>query len=419
MELILVELNELNFEYAKRYLKSHKLTSIEKINSTIQNTVSEKSYDLLEPWIQWSSVHTGCSAVDHNIYRLGDAIHSDKEQMFEQIEKKGFKVGVISAMNAVNRLKKPSYFIPDPWTRTPSDDSFFNKLITKVLRQTVSDNAKGSISFLNYIYLILIFFKFVRIKKYFFLFTIFLETFYKKWKKAIFLDSLIHEIHLNLLIKKKPNFSTVFFNAGAHIQHHYLLNSKVNNSGIKNPDYVVDPKYDPFGEVLIFYDQILEDYLSLDKDIIIATGLTQDIVKEPEYYYRLIDHENFCRKIKINFKEIQPRMSRDFLIVFLNNEDRDNGYTKLSKIKINNIKIFGVLDKREKSLFVTLTYNKLILKNDKAILDNLNFEFFNDVVFVALKNGYHSPNGYLYADGKIKKEFNINNMNVSEIKNKG
>ena len=45
-------------------------------------------------------------------------INSNVEQIFEKVEKLGFSVGVMSAMNAKNSLKNPSYFIPDPWTDT-------------------------------------------------------------------------------------------------------------------------------------------------------------------------------------------------------------------------------------------------------------------------------------------------------------
>ena len=33
-------------------------------------------------------------------------------------------------MNSSNNLKNPSYFIPDPWTDTKSDSSFFQNYYT-------------------------------------------------------------------------------------------------------------------------------------------------------------------------------------------------------------------------------------------------------------------------------------------------
>ena len=80
MQLILIELNELNFEYAKKYFDSLKIDNIKKINKRLIYTESEESYELLEPWIQWHSIHTGYLAKEHGILRLGDAINSKKHE---------------------------------------------------------------------------------------------------------------------------------------------------------------------------------------------------------------------------------------------------------------------------------------------------------------------------------------------------
>jgi len=41
--------------------------------------------------------------------------------------------------------------------------------------------------------------------------------------KALILDSLLVDVHFTLWIKYKPDFSNLFLNSGAHIQHHYLF----------------------------------------------------------------------------------------------------------------------------------------------------------------------------------------------------
>ena len=70
---------------------------------------------------------------EHKIFRLGDFVNSCDEQFFEKVERAGFLVGAVSPMNASNKLKNPAYFIPDPWTKTPSDGSFFSKSITEAI----------------------------------------------------------------------------------------------------------------------------------------------------------------------------------------------------------------------------------------------------------------------------------------------
>lgn len=419
MQLILIELNELNFQYAKKYFDSLKIETIKKIDKKIINTESEDLYELLEPWIQWHSIHTGCTAKDHGIFRLGDAINTNKKQIFEELESINCKVGSISAMNSVNKLEKPSYFIPDPWTNTKSDNTFFSKIITSVLRDTVNNNASGKFKVINYFYLILIFFKFVRFKKYSLFLKMFFKSFSGKWRKALFLDLLINEIHLNLLKKNSPNFSCVFFNAGAHIQHHYLLNSLENNHNPKNPENILKKTEDPFKETLIIYNDILSDYLDDQKNIIVATGLTQEIVQKPQFYYRLINHESFLRSLGLVYLRVETKMSRDFSIYFSDNEDRDKGFQILKKIYLNGDVLFGVLDLKDKSIFVTLTYDKEILENDSIILENKTIDIFKEIVFVALKNGQHNGRGFLFAQGEIEKSFeNLKSIKIIEIKDK-
>ena len=68
--------------------------------------------------------------MQHKVFRLGDIVKYEGEQIFEKIESAGYHVGCISPMNASNKLKKPAYFIPDPWTNTASDSSFTSKVIT-------------------------------------------------------------------------------------------------------------------------------------------------------------------------------------------------------------------------------------------------------------------------------------------------
>ena len=298
-QLILLELNELNFDYVKEYFKICEISSLKKISNEIIYTSSENEYKLLEPWIQWESIHTGCTASEHKVFRLGDSIFSSKKQIFKELDEDKIKVGVISSMNARNNLENTSYFIPDPWTQTESDKSFFSKLITKVIRDLVNNNSSGQFSKLNYIYILIILAKFVRSKKYFSFLLIFYKSLTKKWFRPLFLDKLLHEIHLNLFKKRKPNFSCIFFNGAAHIQHHYLLNSLANTSNFKNPKHIIKNEFDPFKDAILVYDEILKDYLTQDIDLIVATGLTQTIYDKKKYYYRLINHNFFLKNLDI------------------------------------------------------------------------------------------------------------------------
>ena len=60
--LLLVELNEINFNLVNKYTKKYpkKFPNFIKLgNLNTFNTFSEFEYQELEPWIQWVSAHTG------------------------------------------------------------------------------------------------------------------------------------------------------------------------------------------------------------------------------------------------------------------------------------------------------------------------------------------------------------------------
>jgi hypothetical protein len=204
--------------------------------------------------------------------------------------------------------------------------------------------------------------------------------------------------------KKNPNFSTIFYNAGAHIQHHYFFNSKANRTNLKNSEKFLQNNKDPFNEVISLYNKILADYLTIkSKNIILATGLTQDPTNTIEYYYRLSDHQNFLRRLKISFEKVYPRMSRDFLIKFKSKDEINCAYDILSKLKLNGQKVFGILEKRENEIFVTLTYSKEILMDDILYFNDTSIKIFFEVSFVSIKNGKHSSKGFLFLNGDIQK----------------
>ena len=58
----------------------------------------------------------------------------------------GYSVGAVSPMNASNKLKDPTYFIPDPWTKTPSDRSYLSKTVSNAITQAVNDNSEEKLT---------------------------------------------------------------------------------------------------------------------------------------------------------------------------------------------------------------------------------------------------------------------------------
>jgi hypothetical protein len=408
-DLILVELNEINFDLVRHYTESGaKLPVLKQLMVQGELTsLSEEVYEHLEPWIQWPSVHTGKTYDEHQVFRLGDAGSYQGTQLFEEIENRGYSVGNLSAMNAANRMEKPAFFIPDPWTDTPADRSFLSRALAQAVSQTVNDNTGGKITAQSALNLGLASIALISPRRYVWFVKKLLWALSKPWRKAMFLDLLLAEYFAALVKRKKPEFSTLFLNAGAHVQHHYMLSSSVlTDTAFRNPDWYVEAGADPLLEVYQQYDEILGRLMRLpDTRYVIATGLSQKPYDKPVFYYRLADHASFLALLDIAYVSVEPRMTRDFLIRFGDDAARDQAVEKLSALTIEGVALFGQLDKRTNEVFVTMDYPMEISSNTvldaNAFLD-ASFKFVNHVNFVAIKNGEHQGKGFVFIDPRLE-----------------
>ena len=407
--LILVELNEINFDLVRHYAESGaKLPVLKQLMVQGELTsLSEEVYEHLEPWIQWPSVHTGKTYDEHQVFRLGDAGSYQGAQLFEEIENRGYSVGNLSAMNAVNRLKNPAFFIPDPWTDTPADSSFVSRALAQAVSQTVNDNAGGKITARSAFNLALASIALISPSRYFWFVKKLLWALRKPWRKAIFLDLLLAEYFAGLVKRRQPEFSTLFLNAGAHIQHHYMLSSSVlTDTSFRNPDWYVEPGADPVLEVYQQYDEILGNLTDIPHARhIIATGLSQKPYEKPVFYYRLADHASFLNFLDIDYVSVEPRMTRDFLIRFGDDAARDRAVEKLTALTIDGVALFGQLDKRPNEVFVTMDYPREI--SSDTVLDaneflDKSFKLEEYVNFVAIKNGEHQGKGFVFIDPRLQ-----------------
>ena len=402
--LILLELNEINFDIVAKYVKADpaRFPAFEMLLSGSRvRTSCEKQYEELEPWIQWASVHTGKTYEEHRIFRLGDIVGSDVPQIFEQLEQAGYKVGAISAMNAENRLREPSYFIPDPWTQTPSDSSWWSHSLGQAVSQAVNDNAQARITPKSALQLILCLLRFARVGHFEKYLSLVLASRKKPWLKALVLDLLLHDVHWCMFNSKKPDFSTLFLNAGAHIQHHYFFNAEPLRKSLpnKNPAWYATENEDPLADALELYDMLVGEYFAkTDTDVILATGLAQTPYDRVKFYYRLKGHKGFLRGLGITFNEVFPRMTRDFLVQFENNKQAQAAQDILARVRVldDNVLLFGKIDNRGDSLFVTLTYPHEITTKTLYQAGDRKAALLPEVSFVAIKNGMHQEEGFAF-----------------------
>ncbi len=220
---------------------------------------------------------------------------------------------------------------------------------------------------------------------------------HKRWLRALLLDLLLSDIFVKLTSKTRPDFASLFVNAGAHIQHHYLFSSSAYEGQARNPAWYVTPGDDPVLDAYEMYDTVIGQVLRrLPRyRLIVATGLRQVPHEKTTFYWRLRDHQEFLRRIGVHASGVEPRMSRDFIVRFDSAVDAARSASLLGSARAaDGVPLFEV-DNRGLSLFVMLTYPHDIPETLAYWVDGTCFPRLRDeVAFVAIKNGQHDGIGY-------------------------
>lgn len=404
-KLMIIELNELNVEFINQYIQDGLLPNFqhELQDGKVIKTTSETTYEHLEPWIQWVTFHTGQTYKEHKIFRLGDITGTDTTQIFEALEDKNITVGAVSPMNASNRAKSPDFFLPDPWTGGKSVGPPMIQKVNTTISKIVNTNASGAVNIFDLVVLAKTLICYGSPQNLLQYLKLALGSRGRnKWRKAIFLDTLLADIYSKMLRRHKTNFSTLFLNAGAHIQHHYFFNSSKYMGEMHNPEWYLTSESDPLLETLKAYDRLIGHLRRHHSSIILfATGLSQVPYEKTKYYWRITDHNKFISRLGIEVAKISPRMSRDFLLEFRTDQIRDSAAYKLANAGIHEPGDLFELDIRDKSIFVTLKYDQDISKAKALFMNDSKIDLYDDdFVFVAIKNGHHHTTGYLFGDTK-------------------
>ena len=120
-KLLIVQINEVNFDLVKLYSEKYNLLNFKYIFKNYNNieTSSEKNYSNLEPWIQWVSFYTGKDYENHKVFFLNE-LEDDVDTLFKKFEEiSNAKQCLMFPMNLKNNLSNDkNIFIPDPWTET-------------------------------------------------------------------------------------------------------------------------------------------------------------------------------------------------------------------------------------------------------------------------------------------------------------
>lgn len=404
-KIISFELNEVSLLWLNFYVKKYKFSHIRKLLSFKKiTTSSEKKYIELEPWIQWPSFYYSKSLAEHGFFHLGDCSKSKYETIYDRFQSEGNSVLAFAPMNCTFIPKNNSLLVHDPWSvkGVVNGDNFINSLWSAI-KFFVNENSASRLNTKYFAYIIFGILKFSRPRNYLMYIKLLFFSLFFKWARALFLDLFLFDIFFYFQSKGNYKYSSLFLNAGAHIQHHYLFDSEAyrhSNGKNYNPlsySSIITKKLDPLYQVYSLYNHLAFDILRLEKkcSILITSGLQQQENKYPYYQFRIKNYEKFLSQFSVKYKSIEKKMSRDLYIFFNNSAELRSANRILSNFKIFNKSIFRIdISKNNNSIFLQISY--------QGNISNLEFVKFNGnlinlreyFLLVSIENAVHCSQGW-------------------------
>lgn len=427
--VIQLELNELSIDIIQELCSEGLLPNFKYILCNWQyiQTTSEEKYELIEPWIQWVTVHTGKEYAEHQIFRLGDLNNLKHEQIWETLSRYNVECCIIASMNAKRGNMDKGLFLPDPWGKLKDVLPGYLQPLWQFIQFGVK-NHDQKITLFRYLKILV---HIVRLD----LSIVFLTrlayqiVFHKinrqsKWKLAAWFDLFLFNVFKQQL-GKPYRFYTLFLNSVAHYQHHYWrkYNKEIFDDTIQCPQIRKDD--DPIRYGYQMYDDILGEVIKSANEktlVTIVSGLTQEpyIADEERgglYYFRLKNHQHFLQSLGIEYEDIKPLMSRDWIAYFKNVNDADYYTSVLKNLTINNVPLFNIKEHAQTSIFVETQFASWVDK-EALIFDqvrNQTFSFSNHFILTAVKSGHHNGNGVFFSSAKVFPEDATTRYPLSKI----
>ena len=257
--LLLLEFNELCPSLIEKFMAEGALPNFKRLRERSRAFITHTNESVLEPWIQWVTVHTGVSSDEHGILDLDEAPKLKHEAFWDDM--KSDNVLLMCPMNVRFNRTDGSIFMPDPWaaSQTPSREI---EPFYRFVRSAVSTHARASgfdkkvaIDALRYL------------STHGMKFRTFLALMRQltkervgsqdvKWRRATMLDKLCWDVFSHFWRSdRRPRIGVFFSNATAHYQHKYWRHH--------DPDaFVLKPDA---GELRNYSEAIRYGYQSLDE----------------------------------------------------------------------------------------------------------------------------------------------------------
>jgi hypothetical protein len=352
--VIVLEFNELvpallNQFIDRGYLQNFKRLRDEAIVAT---TDAEEAPPLLEPWIQWVTVHAGVPYSTHGCFHLSDGANYKGPRIWDLVSEAGGQVWICGSMNAGVRAGSINgHVLPDPWATgiQALPYNFFEPYINFV-RPYVQEHSTGrpNVALSDVL----------RCARFMALNGLSAKTVWATirqllserrdrthWRRATILDQMQWDIFKAVFKANKPQLATFFLNSTAHFQHFHWREMEPAEFSVKP----TDENMRIYSDAVLFgyaqMDKIVGDALSLagnEHSLVLCTALSQQPMlnfeeKGGRQIFRHHDHVSLLEFAGVAERyEYSPIMSQQFFLTFKDQATAQAAAAKIEGLRMEN-----------------------------------------------------------------------------------
>lgn len=287
--LILLEFNELCPGLIDKFISEGALPNFKRLREMSDTFVTHTTEEVLEPWIQWVTVHTGVPVSEHRIMDLDEADKLNHKPFWDDLQ--DANVLLVSPMNVKFSRADRSIFIPDPWaaSQSPSPEV---KPFCKFIRSAITGHARtdrfnasdawGAIRFLaghgvTWDSIRGAVTQLAQERS---------SNRDVKWRRATILDRLLWDVFAHFWKgPRRPRVGVFFSNATAHYQHKYWAHHDPSIFALKPSQ----AELDTYGAAIRFgyqaHDRLIGKALALadgNTTVALCTALSQQPMRDYE-----------------------------------------------------------------------------------------------------------------------------------------
>lgn len=419
--LIALELNELCPSLLTKWMAEGALPNFKRLHDESDVFVTRADVDdtaLLEPWIQWHSVHTGLAYDQHRVFHLTEGPRAGHPDVYRMLMATGRRVASFASMNVAPFAREGSVFVGDPWSENndafPPEYNTYNRFVSHNVREY--SNSKSRMSAADYAR----FLGFMashglspatvtgivnqlgaeRLSKH-----------ALGWRRVAVLDSLQFDVFRASYRKHRPDFASFFVNSVAHLQHSYWRHMQPEAFTLRPDEQEMATYGDAIRTGYIAMDRIVGRFLALARSegaslMFISALSQQPFLRHEElggqHFHRLYDVEAFLGTLNIAWRDIAPTMTHQYLMQCASPTEARVARERLAALRLEDGRaLFGfpVQDSEPGSLYFGCQIATRTAADAPIIDGTANSPLrFGDWFYQieAIKSGRHHPDGCLW-----------------------